>query len=102
MVRLNDDVAGCARLEARPPRFRIRVKTRGMRIGQYRGALQTTNVERTSVITMTCTDVLPNRAKRFLDTLAATYIEYTAEARLATNMQTGLHQRAIGGDQRAD
>ena len=59
-----------------------------MRIGQYRGALQTTNVERTSVITMTCSDVLPDRAKRFLDTLAATYIDYTAEARLATNLQT--------------
>ena len=90
VVRLNDDVArNAARLEgAAAQHFRIRVKTRGMRIGQYRGALQTTNVERTSVITMTCTDVLPNRAKRFLDTLAATYIEYTAEARLATNMQT--------------
>ena len=90
VVRLNDDVArDAARLEgAAAQHFRIRVKTRGMRIGQYRGALQTTNVERTSVITMTCTDVLPNRAKRFLDTLAATYIEYTAEARLATNMQT--------------
>ena len=37
---------------------------------------------------MTCTDVLPDRAKRFLDTLAATYIDYTAEARLATNIQT--------------
>ena len=90
VVRLNDDVArDAARLEgAAAQHFRIRVKTRGMRIGQYRGALQTTNVERTSVITMTCTDVLPDRAKRFLDTLAATYIEYTAEARLATNMQT--------------
>ena len=37
---------------------------------------------------MTCSDVLPDRAKRFLDTLAATYIDYTAEARLATNVQT--------------
>ena len=33
-------------------------------------------------------DVFPDRAKRFLDTLAATYIDYTAEARLATNVQT--------------
>ena len=31
---------------------------------------------------------MPDRAKRFLDTLAATYIDYTAEARLATNLQT--------------
>ena len=37
---------------------------------------------------MTCGDVIPDRAKRFLDTLAATYIDYTAEARLATNVQT--------------
>ena len=90
VVRLDDDVArDAARLEgAAAQHFRIRVKTRAQRIGQYRGALQTTNVERTSVITMTCTDVLPDRAKRFLDTLAATYIDYTAEARLATNMQT--------------
>ena len=73
---------------AKAQHFRIRVKNRDQRIGQYRGALQTTNVERTSVIAMTCTDVLPDRAKRFLDTLAATYIDYTAEARLATNIQT--------------
>ena len=74
--------------DAKAQHFRIRVKNRNQRIGQYRGALRTTNVERTSVIAMTCTDVLPNRAKRFLDTLAATYIDYTAEARLATNIQT--------------
>ena len=89
-VTLNPDVASNAdRLEgAKAQHFRIRVKNRDQRIGQYRGALQTTNVERTSVIAMTCTDVLPDRAKRFLDTLAATYIDYTAEARLATNIQT--------------
>ena len=90
VVRLDDGVAGDAdRLQsAANQHFRIRVKTRAQRIGQYRGALQTTNVERTSVIAMTCNDVLPDRAKRFLDTLAATYIDYTAEARLATNLQT--------------
>ena len=37
---------------------------------------------------MTCNDQLKERAKRFLDTLAATYINYTAEERLATNLQT--------------
>ena len=90
VVRLDDGAAGDAeRLQsAASQHFRIRVKTRAQRIGQYRGALQTTNVERTSVIAMTCSDVLPDRAKRFLDTLAATYIDYTAEARLATNLQT--------------
>ena len=90
VVRLDDSVAGDSeRLQsAASQHFRIRVKTRAQRIGQYRGALQTTNVERTSVIAMTCSDVLPDRAKRFLDTLAATYIDYTAEARLATNLQT--------------
>ena len=90
VVRLDDGVAGDAnRLQsAATQHFRIRVKTRAQRIGQYREALQTTNVERTSVIAMTCNDVLPDRAKRFLDTLAATYIDYTAEARLATNLQT--------------
>jgi len=90
VVRLNDGAAGDSeRLQsAASQHFRIRVKTRAQRIGQYRGALQTTNVERTSVIAMTCSDVLPDRAKRFLDTLAATYIDYTAEARLATNLQT--------------
>ena len=90
VVRLDDGVAGDSeRLQsAASQHFRIRVKTRAQRIGQYRGALQTTNVERTSVIAMTCSDVLPDRAKRFLDTLAATYIDYTAEARLATNLQT--------------
>jgi len=96
VVRLDDEVArDAARLEAATKQhFRIRVKTRAQRIGQYRGALQTTNVERTSVITMSCSDVLPDRAKRFLDTLAATYIDYTAEARLATNVQT---EKFIGG-----
>ena len=90
VVRLNDDIArDAAKLEsATAQHFRIRVQSRDQRIGQYRSALQTDNVERTSVITMSCTDVLPDRAKRFLDTLAATYIDYTAEARLATNMQT--------------
>ena len=90
VVRLDDEVArDAARLASSATQhFRIRVKTREQRIAQFRSALETTNVERTSVISMTCTDVLPNRAKRFLDTLAATYIEYTAEARLATNLQT--------------
>ena len=64
VVRLDDGVAGDAdRLQsAANQHFRIRVKTRAQRIGQYRGALQTTNVERTSVIAMTCNDVLPDRA----------------------------------------
>ena len=89
-VRLDPDVARSAeRLEAATlQHFRIRVKTRDQRIGQYRGSLQTTNVERTSIITLTCRDVIPGRAKRFLDSLAATYIDYTAEARLATSLQT--------------
>ena len=74
-----------------------------MRIGQYRGALQTTNVERTSVIAMTCTrrPAGPRQAASWTP-WAATYIDYTAEARLATNIQTeSVHQWAVGGNQRA-
>ena len=49
VVRLDEDVAlDAGRLEAASEQhFRIRV-SQAMRIGQYRGALQTTNVEQTS------------------------------------------------------
>ena len=74
--------------DARRSQYRFTMFTRDQRIGQYRGRLEATNIERTSVLSLTCQDVLPSRAKRFLDTLSATFIDYTAEARLATNLQT--------------
>ncbi|PCJ82671.1 MAG: hypothetical protein COA49_01010 [Bacteroidetes bacterium] len=77
-----------ARIEAaKAQHFRIRVYNRNNRIYQYRSQLTAGNIEMTSIVTLTCSDVLPTRAKRFLDTLAATYIDYTAEARHASNLQ---------------
>ena len=89
-VYLNDDGKDGSAVvaQAQGMHFRIRVKSRDQRINQYRKSLNANNVERTSIITLTCQDHLKERAKRFLDTLAATYIDYTAEARLATSIQT--------------
>ena len=67
--------------------FRIRVYNRNQRISQYRGRTSAVNIEMTSIVTLACSDVLPTRAKRFLDTLASTYIDYTAEASHASNLQ---------------
>ena len=74
--------------DAQKSQYRFTVFTRDQRISQYRSRLQAANIERTSVLSLTCQDVLPSRAKRFLDTLSATFIDYTGEARLATNLQT--------------
>ena len=84
--------------EVRRSQYRFTVFTRDQRIQQYRGRLKANNIERTSVLSLSCQDVLPSRAKRFLDTLAATFIDYTAEARLATNLQT----EAFIGEQLAE
>jgi len=67
--------------------FRIRVYNRNQRISQYRSRTSAENIEMTSIVTLSCRDVLPTRAKRFLDTLSSTYINYTAEARHASNLQ---------------
>ncbi|HHZ96175.1 MAG TPA: polysaccharide biosynthesis tyrosine autokinase [Flavobacteriales bacterium] len=77
-----------ARTEAaKEQHFRIRVYNRNNRIYQYRSQMTAGNIEMTSIVTLTCSNVLPSRAKRFLDTLASTYIDYTAEARHASNLQ---------------
>ena len=67
--------------------FRIRVYNRNQRISQYRSRTSAENIEMTSIVTLSCRDVLPSRAKRFLDTLSSSYIDYTAEARHASNLQ---------------
>ncbi|HIB77763.1 MAG TPA: hypothetical protein EYO58_09165, partial [Flavobacteriales bacterium] len=65
-----------ARTEAaKEQHFRIRVYNRNNRIYQYRSQMTAGNIEMTSIVTLTCSNVLPSRAKRFLDTLASTYID---------------------------
>ena len=71
--------------------FRIRVYNRNQRISQYRSRTSAENIEMTSIVTLSCRDVLPTRAKRFLDTLSSTYINYTAEARHASNLQAEIY-----------
>ena len=72
----------------RRSQYRFTVFTRDQRIQQYQGRLKANNIERTSVLSLSCQDVLPSR-QAFLDTLAA-FIDY-GRARLATNLQTGVH-----------
>ncbi len=90
VVRLHPDYAVDSRrlAMAQSQHFRIQVFSREQRIEDYRKRLTASNVDRTSIIALKCQDMMPGRAVRFLDSLAATFIAYTAEAKLETSLQT--------------
>jgi len=90
VVRIHPDYAVDSRrlAMAQSQHFRIQVFSREQRIEDYRKRLTASNVDRTSIIALKCQDMMPGRAVRFLDSLAATFIAYTAEAKLETSLQT--------------
>jgi capsular exopolysaccharide synthesis family protein len=68
--------------------FQIRVRPMKQLVDKYMGSLTIENVEYTSILTLTCKDELPTRAKTFLDTLAKVYIDYTLYNEIAINENT--------------
>lgn len=59
-------------------------------VAAYQAALQVVNPEYTNILQLTVSDVIPERAVIFLDTLAEVYIENTLKSRFEINQNT-LH-----------
>lgn len=74
--------------QAQKQHFRIRIFNREGRIAQFRQGLSVENIDRTSILRVNATNTLPGRAKQFLDTLGAVYIDYTELAKLESSFQT--------------
>ena len=68
--------------------FQFKVQPMKQLVERYKGALVIENVEYTSILSLTCNDQLPSRAKMFLDTLAKVYIDYTLYNEIAINENT--------------
>ncbi len=57
-------------------------------VGNIRGSLSVTNPDYTNILRVSCKDVLPERAKMFLDTLCSLYIDNTLISRYEINKRT--------------
>ncbi len=68
--------------------YRFVVNTRKYLIGEYKSALEVENEDKTSILAISVKDHLASKAKMFLDTLSATYIDYTIQAQIHLNENT--------------
>ncbi|MDP4826679.1 MAG: AAA family ATPase, partial [Flavobacteriales bacterium] len=68
--------------------FQIRVHTNDYLVNKYKSNFFIKNVEYTSILNLQVQDELPERARRFLDTLSNVYITYTQETRISVNENT--------------
>lgn len=68
--------------------FQIRIHHPTQLINKYKSSLDINQVERTSILTLTLVDELPQRAKMFLDTLSQEYIAYSLESQVKVNENT--------------
>ncbi|MFN9391952.1 MAG: polysaccharide biosynthesis tyrosine autokinase [Flavobacteriales bacterium] len=68
--------------------FMIQVHPESWLIQKFTDNLQVTNVEYTSILSITCKDELATRATRFLDSLAQVYIDFTLENQFTINENT--------------
>lgn len=68
--------------------YQFQVHPHDWLVKKFSGALAIQNVEYTSILNIVVRDVLPARAKVFLDTLSSVYIDYTQESRVEVNENT--------------
>ncbi|MCH8902747.1 MAG: polysaccharide biosynthesis tyrosine autokinase [Bacteroidetes bacterium] len=57
-------------------------------VAKYLGALRVSNIEWSNLVELSIEDVLPERAKEVLDTLAVVYIEHSLETKRLVNKNT--------------
>ncbi len=68
--------------------FEFQVHSLDGLISQYQSGLLIENPEYTNILKISCQDVIPDRAKLFLDTLAKIYIEQKLESKYELNQRT--------------
>lgn len=68
--------------------YSFKLNRREQLLGKYKGALDLHNIEYTSVISISLTDNIPERAKIFLDTLSSVYIQYSQQNKIDVNENT--------------
>lgn len=68
--------------------YEIVFHSRNYLINKYQSSLLVENIEHTSVLQLTVTDELANRAIVYLDTLAHTYVDYSKRIQLEVNENT--------------
>lgn len=68
--------------------YRFVVNSRSFLVRQYQSALEIKNEEKTSILEISIRDHLASKAKMFLDSLSATYIDYTIQSQIALNEST--------------
>ncbi|MFT5957500.1 MAG: capsular exopolysaccharide synthesis family protein, partial [Flavobacteriales bacterium] len=68
--------------------FQFRVHTHQYLVNKYKRSLLIENIEFTSILNLQVEDHVPERAKRFLDTLSTVYIDYTQQSRIDVNENT--------------
>ncbi|MBL7941128.1 MAG: hypothetical protein JNM00_00065, partial [Flavobacteriales bacterium] len=88
LVITNNDVTESNLSSVREANYQFKKHKRENLIKKYKANLEVSNVEYTSILTLSCNDELPERAKQFLDTLAKVYIDYTLEAQINVNENT--------------
>jgi tyrosine-protein kinase Etk/Wzc len=68
--------------------FEFQVHSMDKLIGKYQSGLEITNPEYTNILKISCKDVIPERAKLFLDTLARVYIDQKLQSKFDLNERT--------------
>ncbi len=68
--------------------YRFVVDSKNYLISSYKSSLQVGNEEGTSILAISIKDHLASKAKMFLDSLSATYIDYTIQAQVHLNENT--------------
>ncbi len=68
--------------------YKFKINSKGRLIRKYKRALDVKSEEYSDIIDITCTDIIPERASDFLDTLSQVYFEQSIQRRKQVNQQT--------------
>jgi capsular exopolysaccharide synthesis family protein len=68
--------------------YRFIVNSKQHLISKYKSSLSIDNEDNTSILVLSISDELADKAKIFLDTLSSTYIDYTIESQIDLNKNT--------------
>lgn len=78
--------------------YRFVINSKDFLVKMYQDALEIENEEKTSILEISVKDHLAAKAKMFLDSLSATYIDYTIQAQIDLNESTlGYIDRQLEG-----
>ena len=68
--------------------FMFLVRPHDWLVNRYKGKLKIESIDFTSILDLRMEDEVPDRAKRFLDTLSNVYIRFTQQSRIQVNENT--------------